>query len=70
MYEALSSSLLQDKGYPAFHTFRDRDNFKEDLIYRHLNPPRAFMIEIGRYSVYSLYWYQVQILTLKRCAAG
>jgi len=43
--------LLQDQGYPAFHTFRMRDEFKEDLIYRHLNPPRAFMIEIARLSV-------------------
>ena len=43
--------MLQDEGYPAFHTFRGRDDFKEDLIYRHLNPPRAFMIEIGRLSV-------------------
>lgn len=40
--------ILQDEGYPAFHTFRDRDDFKEDLIYLNLNPPRAFMIEIGR----------------------
>ena len=43
--------LLQDQGYPAFHTFRMRDDFQEDLIYRHLNPPRAFMIEIARLSV-------------------
>jgi hypothetical protein len=43
--------ILQEQGYPAFHTFRDRDDFKEDLIYRHLNPPRAFMIEIGRLGV-------------------
>ena len=42
--------ILQEKGYPAFHTFRARDEFKEDMIYRHLNPPRAFMIEIGRLS--------------------
>ncbi|EKX44597.1 hypothetical protein GUITHDRAFT_72035 [Guillardia theta CCMP2712] len=43
--------LRPDGGYPAFHTFRDRLDYQEDLIYRHLNPPRAFIIEIGRLSV-------------------
>jgi acetyl-CoA carboxylase/biotin carboxylase 1 len=28
--------------------FRESLNYDEDLIYRHLNPPRAFQIEIGR----------------------
>eukprot|EP00286_Rhodomonas_abbreviata_P020696 CAMPEP_0181292940 /NCGR_PEP_ID=MMETSP1101-20121128/2789_1 /TAXON_ID=46948 /ORGANISM="Rhodomonas abbreviata, Strain Caron Lab Isolate" /LENGTH=2575 /DNA_ID=CAMNT_0023397473 /DNA_START=176 /DNA_END=7903 /DNA_ORIENTATION=- len=40
--------VLRPTGYPTFYTFRDRLDWKEDLIYRNLNPPRAFMIEIGR----------------------
>lgn len=42
--------VLRSVGYPAFYTFRDRLEWNEDLIYRNLNPPRAFMIEIGRLS--------------------
>ena len=43
--------ILRDSGYPGFYTFRESSNYEEDLIYRHLNPPRAFQIEIGRLGV-------------------
>ena len=51
--------LLRETGYPDFYTFRDRLDYKEDAIYRHLNPPRAFMIEIGRLGVH----YDIQPVT-------
>ena len=51
--------LLRESGYPDFYTFRDRLDYHEDAIYRHLNPPRAFMIEIGRLGVH----YDIQPVT-------
>jgi len=51
--------LLRETGYPDFYTFRDRLDYNEDAIYRHLNPPRAFMIEIGRLGVH----YDIQPVT-------
>ena len=33
---------------PKFFTFRARDNFNEDRIYRHLEPTLAFQLEINR----------------------
>jgi biotin carboxylase/acetyl-CoA carboxylase carboxyltransferase component/biotin carboxyl carrier protein len=34
--------------YPGFYTFRVRDGFKEDLIFRHIDPPMAFQLELAR----------------------
>lgn len=42
-----SSELLT---YPSFYTFRVKDNFREDPIYRHIDPPMAFQLELSRLS--------------------
>uniref|UniRef100_A0A8C0ALK5 Acetyl-CoA carboxylase 1 n=1 Tax=Bos mutus grunniens TaxID=30521 RepID=A0A8C0ALK5_BOSMU len=40
-------SFLQ-KEFPKFFTFRARDEFAEDRIYRHLEPALAFQLELSR----------------------
>lgn len=36
--------------YPSLYTFRVKDNFREDPIYRHIDPPMAFQLELSRLS--------------------
>ncbi|XP_074643040.1 acetyl-CoA carboxylase-like isoform X2 [Tubulanus polymorphus] len=40
--------LLVEREFPKYFTFRARDNFCEDRIYRHLEPALAFQLEINR----------------------
>ncbi len=49
----MSPSSLQRK-LPIFFNFRARDNFKEDRVYRNLEPALAFQMEINRLRNYDL----------------
>lgn len=40
--------------YPGFYTFRVRNNFEEDPIYRHIDPPMAFQLELYRLSNFTI----------------
>ncbi|XP_074868764.1 acetyl-CoA carboxylase 2 isoform X2 [Carettochelys insculpta] len=40
--------IVQQKEFPKFFTFRARDEFAEDRIYRHLEPALAFQLELNR----------------------
>lgn len=40
--------LLTQREFPKFFTFRARDKFEEDRIYRHLEPALAFQLELNR----------------------
>lgn len=40
--------------YPGFYTFRVRDGFSEDPIYRHIDPPMAFQLELARLSNFDI----------------
>uniref|UniRef100_G1QLR1 acetyl-CoA carboxylase n=1 Tax=Nomascus leucogenys TaxID=61853 RepID=G1QLR1_NOMLE len=40
--------IAQEKEFPKFFTFRARDEFAEDRIYRHLEPALAFQLELNR----------------------
>jgi acetyl-CoA carboxylase/biotin carboxylase 1 len=44
----LTFSVAQKRQQPSYFTFRARDDFKEDKIYRHLEPALAFQLEIYR----------------------
>lgn len=46
--------VLFRRQHPKFFTFRSRDNFNEDRIYRHLEPALAFQLEINRLRTYDL----------------
>uniref|UniRef100_A0A672UYM2 acetyl-CoA carboxylase n=1 Tax=Strigops habroptila TaxID=2489341 RepID=A0A672UYM2_STRHB len=41
-------SALGRREFPKFFTFRARDKFEEDRIYRHLEPALAFQLELNR----------------------
>ncbi|KAL1235404.1 Acetyl-CoA carboxylase [Trichinella spiralis] len=62
-----NKSLLVDRGIrritfitltsrtaPKYYTFRSKDHFEEDRIYRHLDPAMAFQLEIGRMKNFTL----------------
>ncbi len=40
--------------YPGFFTFKTRDECKEDPIFRHIDPPMAFQLELARLSNYKI----------------
>nr|XP_033810269.1 acetyl-CoA carboxylase 2 isoform X2 [Geotrypetes seraphini] len=40
--------IAQQREFPKFFTFRARDEFAEDKIYRHLEPALAFQLELSR----------------------
>ncbi|MPC07509.1 Acetyl-CoA carboxylase [Portunus trituberculatus] len=40
--------------FPRYFTYRARDEFQEDRIYRHLEPALAFQLEINRLRTYDL----------------
>lgn len=50
----ITFSPLKHKQTPKFFTYRARDGFYEDRIYRHLEPASAFQLEINRMRSYSL----------------
>lgn len=45
---------LNKRQFPKFFTYRYRDNFAEDRIYRHLEPGMAFQLELTRMRTYDL----------------
>ncbi|XP_019657379.1 acetyl-CoA carboxylase 2 isoform X2 [Ailuropoda melanoleuca] len=46
--------IAQEKEFPKFFTFRARDEFAEDRIYRHLEPALAFQLELSRMRSFDL----------------
>ncbi|KAK6633678.1 hypothetical protein RUM44_004285 [Polyplax serrata] len=46
--------VLNKKQFPRFFTYRQRDGFQEDRIYRHLEPGMAFQLELNRMRTYNL----------------
>ena len=48
------SSLLSQHSFPKYFTFRARNGFEEDTIYRHLEPALAFQLEINRLSNFDI----------------
>ena len=49
----LTFSVASKRQLPSYFTFRARDDFMEDKIYRHLEPALAFQLEI--YRLHSFY---------------
>ncbi|PNF15149.1 hypothetical protein B7P43_G14819 [Cryptotermes secundus] len=47
-------AVLVRRQFPKFFTYRRRDNFTEDRIYRHLEPAMAFQLELNRMRTYDL----------------
>lgn len=45
---------LKDAEFPKIFTYRARDNFTEDILYRNLDPANAFQYEIHRLRNYEL----------------
>ncbi|GLV36890.1 Acetyl-CoA carboxylase [Carabus blaptoides fortunei] len=50
----ITFAALMRKQFPKFFTYRNRDGFKEDRIYRHLEPACAFQLELNRMRTYNL----------------
>lgn len=48
------NALVYRRQFPKFFTYRARDNFEEDRIYRHLEPACAFQLELNRMKSYQL----------------
>ncbi|XP_041970632.1 acetyl-CoA carboxylase isoform X2 [Aricia agestis] len=46
--------LLVKRQFPKFFTYRARNDFREDTIYRHLEPASAFQLELYRMRSYDL----------------
>ncbi|CAD7077022.1 unnamed protein product [Hermetia illucens] len=45
---------LKKRQFPKFFTYRAKDNYEEDRIYRHLEPACAFQLELNRMRTYDL----------------
>lgn len=50
----MTFAALKKRQVPKFFTFRQRDGFVEDRIYRHLEPGCAFHLELNRMRTYDL----------------
>ncbi|KAM8714293.1 hypothetical protein ACLKA7_014427 [Drosophila subpalustris] len=50
----ITFAALKKRQFPKFFTYRARDNFEEDRIYRHLEPASAFHLELNRMKTYDL----------------
>ncbi|XP_030632156.1 acetyl-CoA carboxylase isoform X2 [Chanos chanos] len=50
----LTLLVAQKRELPKFFTFRARDDFEEDRIYRHLEPALAFQLELSRMRNFAL----------------
>jgi acetyl-CoA carboxylase / biotin carboxylase 1 len=50
----ITFAALKKRQFPKFFTFRARDLFEEDRIYRHLEPACAFQLELNRMRTYDL----------------
>ena len=40
--------------YPGFYSFRVKEGFREDPIYRHIDPPMAFQLDLSRLANFSI----------------
>ncbi|KAL6432779.1 hypothetical protein ACFW04_006277 [Cataglyphis niger] len=47
-------AVLKKRQFPKFFTYRQREGFVEDRIYRHLEPGCAFQLELNRMRTYDL----------------
>lgn len=50
----ITFAALKKRQFPKFFTYRARDLFEEDRIYRHLEPACAFQLELNRMRTYNL----------------
>ncbi|XP_063060931.1 acetyl-CoA carboxylase-like isoform X2 [Engraulis encrasicolus] len=50
----LTFLVAQKRVFPKYFTFRARDEFEEDRIYRHLEPALAFQLELNRMRNFTL----------------
>lgn len=50
----ITFAALKKRQFPKFFTFRARNNYEEDRIYRHLEPACAFQLELNRMRTYDL----------------
>ncbi|XP_052899542.1 acetyl-CoA carboxylase [Anopheles moucheti] len=50
----ITFAALKKRQFPKFFTYRARDQFEEDRIYRHLEPACAFQLELNRMKTYDL----------------
>ncbi|XP_018332454.1 acetyl-CoA carboxylase isoform X2 [Agrilus planipennis] len=50
----ITFAVLKNKQYPKYFTYRHRDGYKEDRIYRHLEPASAYELELDRMRTYNL----------------
>lgn len=50
----ITFAALTKRQFPKFFTFRARNNYEEDRIYRHLEPACAFQLELNRMRTYDL----------------
>lgn len=46
--------VLRHREFPKYFTYRARNGFCEDVIYRHLEPALAFQLELNRLKNYDL----------------
>lgn len=54
MVRRVTFLVLEKRAFPKYFTFRARDHFQEDPIYRHLEPALAFQLEINRLKNFEL----------------
>lgn len=50
----ITFAALNKRQFPKFFTYRARNNYEEDRIYRHLEPACAFQLELNRMRTYDL----------------
>ncbi|KAJ8957940.1 hypothetical protein NQ318_001938 [Aromia moschata] len=50
----ITFTALKHKQFPKYFTYRARDGYTEDKIYRHLEPACAFQLELNRMRSYNL----------------
>lgn len=46
--------VVTGSNYPRIYTYRERFDYQEDSIYRHIEPPQAFQMELRRLKNYNL----------------
>ncbi|XP_040354637.1 acetyl-CoA carboxylase isoform X4 [Ixodes scapularis] len=54
MVRRVTFLILHKRRFPQYYTYRYRDDYIEDRIYRHLEPALAFQLEINRLRNYDL----------------
>ena len=46
--------LIKNQKFPKYYTFRERSNYKEDPVCRHVEPPLAYHLELSRLSNFDI----------------